>query len=78
MKAILEFNLDEQEDSDAHYRCINSLDMALTLYDLDNTLRALLKHEDMEDKEYDRVEKLRDFLYETMNQRGLSFDRLLR
>ncbi len=34
MKAILEFNLDEQFDEISHKRCVKSLDMALCLLEI--------------------------------------------
>lgn len=77
MKAILEFNLDEAEDVESHYRCISALDLTIILYEMDNKLRGLLKHTEMEDKEYDRVEEIRDFLLSSMRDKGLSFDKLL-
>lgn len=36
MKAILEFNLDEPFDKEAHLRCIKSTDLALVIWDLDH------------------------------------------
>ena len=44
MKAILEFNL--PEESTDHLRCIQANHAWITLYDIDNMLRNLLKHGD--------------------------------
>ena len=38
MKAILKFDLDVPEDVMAHKRCIKSVDMALTLFEIQHNL----------------------------------------
>ena len=67
MKAILEFDLNEHDDQVAHLRAIKALDMALVLWDMDQYLRGLIKHGDLDDKVYDALEVARDKLYEIMN-----------
>lgn len=78
MKAILEFNMDEFEDVVAHKRAIKSLDVLLVLYDFDQHLRSELKYnENLSEQEYEKLDKLRDKLYEIMNERSVSLDELL-
>lgn len=38
MKAILQFNLDDPDDSMAHLRCVRSTDIALALWTLRNKI----------------------------------------
>jgi hypothetical protein len=77
MKAILEFNLDEHDDKVAHLRAVKALDMALVLWDIDQYLRGLIKHGDLDDKVYDALDATRDKLYEFMNQRDITIDSIL-
>lgn len=42
MKAILEFNLDDKDDKEAHLRCVKSLDMAILLFELANNKKREL------------------------------------
>lgn len=78
MKAILEFNMDEFEDVVAHKRAIKSLDVLLVLYDFDQHLRSELKYnENLSEEEYEKLDKLREKLYEIMNERNVSLDELL-
>jgi hypothetical protein len=79
MKAILEFNLDEVDDSMAHKRCVVSLDMVLVLWEIDQHLRSITKHADdsMSQETYDALIKVREKLREEMDEIGLSFDNLI-
>jgi hypothetical protein len=80
MKAILEFNLDEVDDSMAHKRCVMSLDMALVLWEMDQHLRSMAKHapDTMNQETYDTLIKVREKLREEMDERGLMFDNLIK
>lgn len=78
MKATLEFNMDEFEDVVAHKRAIKSLDVLLVLYDFDQHLRSELKYnENLSEEEFEKLDKLREKLYEIMNERNVSLDELL-
>lgn len=44
MKAILEFDLEDFDDRMSHFRCIRSLDMALTLYEVLYNTRKDIEH----------------------------------
>lgn len=44
MKAILEFDLDDHDDINAHKRAISATNAYLVLFDLDNYLRSELKY----------------------------------
>ena len=79
MKAILEFNLDEADDSMSHKRCVASLDMMLVLCEMDQYLRSMTKYapDTMGQETYDALIKVREKLREEMDERGLSFDNLI-
>jgi hypothetical protein len=79
MKAILEFNLDEQDDEMAHKRAVKSLDMALTLWDIDGYLRGQIKHapDSMSPEVYSTLQDVRDKLYEIMSKHSIDLDELI-
>lgn len=79
MKAILEFNLDEQDDEMAHKRAVKSLDMALTLWDIDGYLRGQIKHapDSMSPEVYGTLQDVRDKLYEIMSKHSIDLDELI-
>ena len=57
MKAILEFDLDNQEDEIAHKRCIASLDMAIAIWNVVHNNKRLTKEQILE-KMYEEFEPL--------------------
>ena len=73
MKATLEFNLpDDQEDfQDA----VNGLKWRVMVWNFDQHLRSQLKYNDnLSEEQYKVYEEIRDFLWEKMNEDGLSLD----
>ena len=79
MKAILEFNLEERDDSLAHLRCVKSLNMALVLWEIDQHLRGLIKHapDSQSDETHEQIKQIRSKLHEEMNDRGIILDELI-
>ena len=81
MKAILEFNLDEHDDIQAHLRAVKSLDMALALCDMDGYLRNQMKYgnkdTELSDDAYKALEEAREQLREFMSSRGINLDELI-
>lgn len=81
MKAILEFNLEDNDDKVAHMRCIKSFDMALALWNITTNLKKKLENPclgEEQDKGYfqalDTVfEKIGDELYD----KGINIDDLI-
>lgn len=55
MKALLQFNLDNEEDAMAHLRCVKALDMALAMWSFSGKIRHIVdtsedgKHIDADD-----------------------------
>ena len=58
MKAILEFNLNDPEDVQAHLRCLKSLDMAIILFEVANNLHRKLPENADANTVIDRVNEL--------------------
>jgi len=78
MKAILEFNLDEPQDVDAHKRAVKSLDMAIALWDIEQYLRAQIKYnESLTDAQYDVLDKAKTEFYDILNRHNISLDELM-
>ncbi len=74
MKAILEFNLpDDQEEFNL---ANNALNFWRVLYDLDQELRANTKYapDDMPQDNVDAYIEIRDKLYELMSENNIDFD----
>lgn len=77
-KAILEFDLSEPEDEEAHKRAVKSLDLVLALWDIDQYLREQVKYNESLSKEaYDALDKAREEFYNILNKRNISFDELI-
>lgn len=74
MKAILEFNLPEdQQDFDL---ATKGMKMWSILWDLDQSLRAKTKYasDDLPQDKYDAYQEIRDELRELMSESMISFD----
>lgn len=73
MKAILEFNL--EEDRSDFTLAVNASKWYSVVWDMDQYLRTRLKYEDsINDQEYEAVEKAREHLFSLMRESGISFD----
>lgn len=66
MKAILEFNLPEEEDN--HLYALNGIKYSIVIDELDNWLRAKVKYEDQETIGIDEV---REYLNNLKIERNL-------
>lgn len=84
MKAILEFNLEDQDDRLEHERCIKSTDMALVLWHFQNNTRKEIerKIESIEDRgmnvtPYDVIEFLYDELQQLLDEHNVRPDSLI-
>lgn len=79
MKGILEFDLDERFDIEAHKRAVKSLDLAMALYDMDQYLRGQTKYapDSMSQEVYDALQETRDKLHEIMSERSINLDELI-
>jgi len=73
MKAILEFNLpDEQSDFD---NAVDGYKWSLVAWELDQHLRSKLKYNDkLTEEQYDTYQEIRDKLWDILGDKNLSFD----
>jgi len=79
MKAKLIFDLEDKYDEEAHLRAVKSLDLAMTLYDMDQYLRSQTKYapDSMSSEVCDALQETRDKLHELMNERSIDLDKLI-
>ena len=73
MKATIEYNL---PDDQFEYDCaIKSMKMWSALTELEDELRRQLKCEDLEENQYEMVERLRSYFYEVLHDNEINLDR---
>ena len=73
MKAILEFNLPEDE---AEFYCATKgTAMLNVLWELQQELRKLYKYEELNEDEYKIVERMRDFLNDSLNDHEINLNK---
>ena len=72
MKAILEFDLDNPDDVQAHYRCVMATDMAIALWELSQLIHIAEKQEID-----DYLEWFDDHLGNIFENADFNLDRLL-
>ena len=73
MKAILEFNLPEDE---AEYYCANTgTAMLNVLWELQQELRKMYKYEELNKDEMLIVERMRDFLNDSLNDHEINLNK---
>jgi hypothetical protein len=75
MKAILEFNLDEHDDAMAHNRAVQSLEMALFIWDLSAKIRELT--DTSEDGKYIDEKHIWEAWEELTEKYNLNIDKLI-
>ena len=80
MRAILEFDLNDNEDQVAHMRAVKALDMALTLWDMEQYLRSETKYASdlMPIEVYNTLKDVRLKLGEIMSKHSIDIDELLK
>jgi hypothetical protein len=78
-KAILEYDLNDSEDSMAHMRAVKSLDMAMALWTITHNTKKSLEWS-MEGKEmdkYDALELVYEKIYEILEEHNIKMDDLI-
>ena len=73
MKAILEFNLPEDEHE--FYCVTKGKDMFVVLWNLQQELRKLYKYEELNEDEWQIVERLQDFLNDSLNENEINLNK---
>jgi hypothetical protein len=77
-KAILEYDLNDFDDKQAHLRAVKSFDMAGALWDITHNTKKNLEWS-MEGKEmdkYDALEMVFDKIFEILEEHGIKTDEL--
>lgn len=73
MKATLEFNLPED---DAEFYCATKgTDMLNALWEIQQELRKLWKYEELNQDEWNMVEKIRDSFHDILQRNDINLDK---
>lgn len=73
MKAILEFNLPEEQAE--HYCAIKGADMLNVLWEINTELRRLRKYTDLTSEQYEIVENIQQLLIDNLNYHEINLDK---
>ena len=73
MKAILEFNLPEEQAE--HYCAIKGADMFNVLWDLKAELRSMLKYGELPEQQHKIVEQIQGYLIQSLNDNDVNLDK---
>ena len=73
MKAILEFDLNDPEDSEKHLRCVNSSNMASFIWELKHNFWRKWKH----DETNFNLDTYRESLSDLLNEYNIDIDNLI-
>lgn len=79
MKAILEFNLDESDEREAHLRAVKSTSLAIALWEMDQYLRGEIKHapDSMPHEVFNKLQDVRGRFYDIMSDNNIHLDELM-
>jgi len=73
MKAILEFNLPEEQAE--HYCAIKGADMLNVLWELRSDLRNMTKYGDLPEQQHEIVEQIQEMLIHYLNDYEINLDK---
>jgi hypothetical protein len=76
MKATLQFNLEDEEDRMAHFRCVKSLDMALAMWEFSVKYRRIV--DTSEDGKWIDEAEVWKVWQEALDEYGIRFGDLIR
>ncbi len=76
MKAVIEFDLNEPEDIEAHKRFTNLNAVYIALWEFDQEMRSQIKYnsQNYNGDQLDALDKLRDKFYEILNDNQIKID----
>jgi hypothetical protein len=80
MKAILEFDLNDLDDREAHSRCVKSTDLALVICDIQSKLRKTIEwkiEQNPKMKPYDVLDETLQEIGQYLEDRGIIIDDLI-
>jgi len=79
-KATLEYDLNDPDDSMSHLRAIQSLDMALALWEIVYNSKKSFEWQIADDKykdQYELLDKIFEKIMDELNERGISVEKLI-
>ena len=76
-KATLEFNLDDNEDSQLFSRCVKATDMALVLWEINANLRRTFKHETDKKWDYKTIDEMMERIARIYEEHNINIDELI-
>jgi len=73
MKAILEFDLQDEDDRIEHQMMLKSKDMTIALWDMSQELRKKVKYapDDLSEDTYKAYEEIQEIFYDILNQHNI-------
>ena len=76
MKAIIEFNLDEPDDIEAHKRFTNLNAVYIALWEFDQEMRRQIKYnsENYDPEQLDALDKLRGKFHDILHENQIKID----
>lgn len=79
MKAILEFDLNDPDDSMAHRRAVMSTQLAICIWDIKEGIRTKMKYESdtMAENEYQVWEQINEIVFSALEGNGIVLDNLI-
>ena len=76
MRGILEFNLEDTFEKNAHTRAMNATEAYLVLHELDQDLRQTIKYQELTEEVEAIYSAIREKLHEYMNRYGVDLNDL--
>jgi len=76
MKAVIEFNLDEPAEIEAHKRFTTMNAVYLALWEFDQEMRSIIKYNTKEynGEQLDALDKMREKFHEILNDNQIKLD----
>ncbi len=75
MKAVLKFDLNDEDERMAHFRCVKALDMALAMWEFAGALRGIV--DTSEDGKWIEEREVWKAWQEALDERGIRFGDLI-
>lgn len=77
MKAVLEFDIDDPDDRQAHLRCTKSLNMACAIFEIAYNLPKNLERQLDANKDLDIITRLREEIIQIWDDHDILVDELV-
>lgn len=78
MQCNITFDLDSPEDAAHHLRCTKALDLTLCLNEFNTQLLAMLKYNELSERQIEIYSKINTLLQDTLEEYGIHLDELCR